>query len=110
MDNNEEKRTLKGGIKNLWRNHKGKILIAAGVVASIGIGILLKNKPEEVVEESVEPEKVNESSYTLHWFQGTDPDSSWTLDLPVDNNSTVEIELQKAKDELNNGRYSEVEL
>lgn len=110
MNNDEQKRTFKDVVKNLWRNHKGKILIAGGIVA-IGVTYLLTNKPEtkeEIVEETTKKE--TEQSYKLYWLQSTNPDNSWTLDLPVDNSSTLEAEIQKVKDDLNNGNYEEVEM
>ena len=106
---NNNKLTVKDRAKNIWDNHKG-IILAAGVGAVVGIGFLIKNSLIE--KEEVVTDKVNEFNFSIHWLQGDETGSGvpWTLDLPVDKDSTVEAAIRGALDDLNSGKFKEVNL
>jgi len=102
--------SVKEHAKVLWRKHKAKI-IAGGIVAGIGILILIKLSLDKEKKEIINiPAK--EHDYTLYWYRGNEESSGvpWTLDLPVDNNSTVEEALRGVLDDLNSGKYKEERL
>jgi len=106
---NNNKLTVKDRAKNIWDNHKGLIL-AAGVGAVIGIGFLIKNSLIE--KEEIVTDKVEGFDYSIHWLQGDETGSGvpWTLDLPVGKNSTVEAAIRGALDDLNSGKFKEMDL
>ena len=108
----KNKLSVKEQAKVLWENHKEKIIAAGifvgmGVLVLITIGLNTKKKEEEVLDI---PAK--EPDYSIHWFQGDDEGSGlgWTLDLPVHESETVKSALLGALDDLESGKFHEVEL
>jgi hypothetical protein len=102
--------SMKQKVVNFYQRNKTKIWVGAGALVALTVGVVLSSKSKQE-EEIVElPTKSDDVGYSLHWFQSKDPDHSWTLDLPVMNDKTVEETLQTAMDDLNNENYEEVEL
>jgi len=94
--------TMTINIKSFYQRHKAKIILLG--VITVGVVVLIKSmseKKEEIVEVK------DDYDYYVHMFQGTEDGSGvpWTLDLPVDNKTTVEAALRGVMDDLNSEKY-----
>ena len=90
--------------------HKGKIIVAAGVIGAVVIsGLLSKSDDSEEQELFFEPIKVKRD-YEFVWVQSNDVNKSYTIDLPVSNDSTVESYMKGILEDLNTGNWHKVDL
>lgn len=92
------------------RDHKGKIIVAAGVIGAVVIGGLLsKSDDSEKQEINVEPEKAK-LDWDIMWVQSNDPNKNYTIDLSVSENETIEDHLSGLKEDLETGNWHKADL
>jgi len=105
---NNKKLTMKECVKNLWNNHKGKIILT-GICIGVGVIFLIKNSSTNI-KETKNIKQTGYDEFSIYWLQGNEESSGvpWTLDLPVGGEHTVESALRGALEDLNSGKYNRI--